>query len=123
MGRSPLRKGISYPRAMRPPGTLPLCVLVTVVLAGVPAPASVSNQEAMELKARLTPVGAERAGNADGTIPAWTGGITSAPGYVSGAPRPDPFAADNIGTNCLRCGYLVQPARERRGLLTCATCG
>ena len=26
--------------------------------------------------AELTPMGAERAGNAAGTIPAWTGGIT-----------------------------------------------
>jgi hypothetical protein len=62
--------------------------------AGVPASALVSGQEAAELKSRLTPVGAERAGNADGTIPAWTGGVTSAPGYVSGAPRADVFAAD-----------------------------
>src|SRR6185437_16621408 len=30
-----------------------------------------------------------------GTIPAWTGGYRrSDPGYVQGAPRPDPFAAD-----------------------------
>ena len=27
----------------------------------------------------LTPVGAERAGNAAGTIPPWTGGITGVP--------------------------------------------
>ena len=55
---------------MRP--LLPLCVLMMVAWA--PASASVSSQEAAELKTRLTPVGAERAGNADGTIPAWTGG-------------------------------------------------
>jgi hypothetical protein len=49
------------------------------------------------LTTTLTPFGAERAGNADGTIPAWTGGITSAPaGYVSGTPRPDPFADDKV---------------------------
>ena len=35
----------------------------------------------------------------------------------------DPFAAGDDGTNCLRCGYLVEPARERRGLLTCSSCG
>jgi hypothetical protein len=34
----------------------------------------------------------------------------------------DPFADGDDGTNCLRCGYLVEPARERRGLLTCSTC-
>jgi len=77
---------------MRTPSFLTLSVLTIAAL--VPAWAVVSGQEAAELKARLTPVGAERAGNAEGTIPAWTGGITSAPGYVSGAPRADPFAAD-----------------------------
>jgi hypothetical protein len=35
----------------------------------------------------------------------------------------DPFADDDSGANCLRCGYLVEPSRERRGLLTCAACG
>jgi hypothetical protein len=34
----------------------------------------------------------------------------------------DPFAEGEDGANCLRCGYLVEPARERRGLLTCAAC-
>jgi hypothetical protein len=77
---------------MRSPRTLYLCVLMVAVCA--PAWALVTNQEAAELKSRLTPVGAERAGNADGSIPAWTGGVTSAPGYVSGAPRPDVFAGD-----------------------------
>jgi hypothetical protein len=35
----------------------------------------------------------------------------------------DPFDPEDDGANCLRCGYAVQPARERRGLLTCAACG
>jgi hypothetical protein len=35
----------------------------------------------------------------------------------------DPFADADEGANCLRCGYLVEPARERRGLLTCSSCG
>jgi hypothetical protein len=34
----------------------------------------------------------------------------------------DPFAADDSGTNCIRCGYLVSPAREKRGLMTCMRC-
>jgi len=43
----------------------------------------------------LTPMGSERAGNADGTIPAWTGGITNPPaGYSPGDHHPDPFADD-----------------------------
>jgi hypothetical protein len=35
----------------------------------------------------------------------------------------DPFDASDDGANCLRCGYMVEPAREKRGLLTCAACG
>ena len=34
----------------------------------------------------------------------------------------DPFAADDTGANCIRCGYLVSPAREKRGLMTCLQC-
>jgi hypothetical protein len=46
------------------------------------------------LERDLTPVGAERAGNAEGSIPPWTGGLPAAPidpavGYV------DPLAADS----------------------------
>lgn len=41
----------------------------------------------------LTPVGAVRAGNAEGTIPEWTGGMTTPPaGYKPGESRIDPFA-------------------------------
>jgi hypothetical protein len=35
----------------------------------------------------------------------------------------DPFDPNDGGTNCLRCGCLVQPAREKRGLMTCGSCG
>ena len=34
----------------------------------------------------------------------------------------DPYVADDTGTNCMRCGYLVSPVREKRGLLTCLKC-
>jgi hypothetical protein len=52
--------------------------------------------DATLLDARLTPLGGERAGNAAGTIPAWTGGITQAPaGYAgAGTRHVDPYAAD-----------------------------
>ena len=43
----------------------------------------------------LTPVGAERAGNAAGTIPAWEGGITRPPtGWTQGQVEIDPFPDD-----------------------------
>ena len=35
----------------------------------------------------------------------------------------DPFAADDDGANCIRCGYLVEQRREKRGLMTCSKCG
>ena len=39
---------------------------------------AVSPQEAARLGQDLTPLGGEKAGNKDGTIPAWTGGLKSA---------------------------------------------
>ena len=43
----------------------------------------------------LTPIGAERAGNAAGTIPAWTGGLLELPaGYVEGQPLVNPYPDD-----------------------------
>ncbi|WP_433741030.1 DUF1329 domain-containing protein [Pseudomonas putida] len=58
------------------------------------AQAAVSPQEAGKLGTSLTLVGAEKAANADGSIPAYAGGLTTAPaGYKSGdSMRPDPFA-------------------------------
>jgi hypothetical protein len=52
-------------------------------------------QTAADLGHSLTPMGAIRAGNADGTIPAWTGGIATPPaGWHQGMPRLDPFAGE-----------------------------
>lgn len=51
---------------------------VALLGMGFPAHAKVSAEEASQLKTTLTPLGAERAGNADGRIPAWTGGYTFA---------------------------------------------
>jgi hypothetical protein len=45
----------------------------------------------------LTPLGAVKAGNADGTIPAWQGGLTEPPaGYNKGDYYIDPFSEDSI---------------------------
>ncbi|WP_156895494.1 DUF1329 domain-containing protein [Massilia putida] len=52
--------------------------------------AAVGADEAAQLKTTLTPLGAERAGNKDGTIPAWQGGITKAVA-ASGKLPADPF--------------------------------
>ncbi|CAI2799294.1 MULTISPECIES: DUF1329 domain-containing protein [Pseudomonas] len=57
--------------------------------------AAVSPEEAAKLGTTLTPVGAEKAGNADGSIPAWTGGIPKNAGAVdSKGFLADPFASE-----------------------------
>jgi hypothetical protein len=59
--------------------------------------ALVPPEQIERLQKDLTPLGSERGGNADGSIPAWTGGVTSPPqgiGYEKGKHLPDPFAAD-----------------------------
>ncbi|MBH3429688.1 DUF1329 domain-containing protein [Pseudomonas alkylphenolica] len=49
--------------------TLALSLLASSVMAAV------SEQEAAQLGTALTPLGAQKEGNADGSIPAWTGGL------------------------------------------------
>lgn len=58
--------------------------------------AAVDAQSAKSLGATLTEFGAEKAGNVDGSIPAYTGGLTeAAPGYKAGSTvYPDPFAIE-----------------------------
>ncbi len=58
--------------------------------------AAVSEEEAKQLGSTLTPFGAEKAGNKDGTIPEYTGGVTTPPaGHVKGnGTLVDPFASD-----------------------------
>ncbi len=68
---------------------------VALALGAHAAVAAVTAEEAAKLKSTLTPFGAEKAGNKDGSIPAWTGAYTKSPaGYQNGMPRPDPFADD-----------------------------
>ena len=69
-------------------------LLLGCVLAS-PAAADVTADQIARLGADLTPLGGERAGNAAGTIPEWTGGITEPPaGYVLGEHHRDPYAGD-----------------------------
>jgi len=69
--------------------------LLILMLAIAPTDAKVSPEEAAKLGQELTPMGAIRSGNAEGTIPAWEGGITQPPtGYEVGMHHPDPFADD-----------------------------
>jgi hypothetical protein len=54
----------------------------------------------------LTPMGAEQAGNAEGTIPPWTGGLKELPvDYKPGGRLVDPFAEDKVLYNITAANY------------------
>jgi hypothetical protein len=74
-------------------GLAAIAGVATIAVAGV------TSQQAAKLGGELTPMGAEKAANAAGTISAWSGGLTSAaeagaPGFKSGGHHPDPYAGD-----------------------------
>ena len=72
------------------------CLATTVTPTGS-AGTGLSSEQIARLSRDLTPLGAERAGNAAGTIPAWNGGITEPPpGYQSGEHHRDPYPDDKI---------------------------
>ena len=81
-----------------------LTAIAGLAIAGAvftqPVAAKVSAEEAAKLGiegTELTPVGAIRAGNADGSIPAWEGGIKAPPaGYEEGKWYPDPYKDDQV---------------------------
>jgi hypothetical protein len=70
--------------------------LSALLLLSVSAFGRVDESSAARLGDDLTPVGAERAANAQGSIPAWTGGLTVAPECYRGAGSRycDPFPED-----------------------------
>jgi Protein of unknown function (DUF1329) len=75
-----------------------LAVAATLLAGGMTAgtlAVAATEAQAQALGKELTPMGAERGANKDGSIPAWTGGDTKAPAnWKPGAARPDPYAAD-----------------------------
>lgn len=76
---------------------LKACLAVGIVLAYAGgALAAITAEEAKKLGTTLTAVGAEKAGNRDGSIPEYTGGLTSPPaGVKKGGNLPnDPFAGE-----------------------------
>ena len=61
----------------------------------LPAGAELSAADLAKLGTTLTPMGAEKNGNAAGTIPAWDGGVTKPlAGFKPGGLYPNPFASD-----------------------------
>jgi hypothetical protein len=70
-------------------------LLAATLLSCIGAAAPALAQSAADLGKTLTPMGAIKAGNADGSIPAWTGGYATPPaGWKAGDPRIDPFASE-----------------------------
>ncbi|MFZ4288186.1 DUF1329 domain-containing protein [Variovorax sp. HJSM1_2] len=70
----------------------PRVATLSLALSASLAMAAVTADEAAKLRSTLTPFGAEKSGNADGSIPAWTGGYATAiPGDKAGGRRSDPF--------------------------------
>ena len=71
-------------------------VAATVLTAtAAPATARPSDADVARLGADLTPMGGEKAGNKDGTIPAWTGGLCAPPaGWTPDKGYVDPFPND-----------------------------
>lgn len=71
------------------------CLGLLLFTASLSANAAVSEQEANRLGRDLTLMGAEMAGNASGTIPAWTGTVLGAPANVdykgTGSYYPNPY--------------------------------
>jgi Protein of unknown function (DUF1329) len=72
-------------------------LMPVLMLAGA-APAAVTPEQAAQLGGgEYTPLGAERRGNAEGSIPAWEGGITAPPpGYRPGEEHVDPYPDDPV---------------------------
>jgi hypothetical protein len=105
-------------------------ILPTLLTLGTalstPALAKVSAEKAAKLGDTLTPVGAVEAGNSEGTIPPWKGGITKLPpafdGYKhgSGDYYPDPFPQDKpkfrIDASNLKKYAAMLPAGAARRL-------
>src|SRR5690625_1582541 len=67
---------------------------LVMAMIGSSAQAAITAEEAAKLGAELTPIGAEPNANADGSIPAWAGGMTQPPAnYKPGSGEyVDPFA-------------------------------
>ncbi|MDB4522049.1 DUF1329 domain-containing protein [Gammaproteobacteria bacterium] len=78
--------------------TISLLTGLTLTLLSITSSqAAVTESEAARLGQDLTPMGAIKAGNAGGTIPAWDGGITTPPaGFNPGDHHPDPYATDKL---------------------------
>lgn len=78
---------------MRTISRISLSLCIGLLLGSAQAMAGAKPDQINRLSEDLTPMGSERAGNAAGTIPEWTGGITTPPAeYKPGDHHQNPFA-------------------------------
>ncbi|MEQ1890503.1 MAG: DUF1329 domain-containing protein [Alphaproteobacteria bacterium] len=100
------------------------CATLGLLAAANLSFAAVSQEEANRLGGDLTPMGAEKAGNAAGTIPAWDGGLTAPPPGVTVDPSthlPDPFASEAplyTVTSANMAQYGAQMSDGQKALMT-----
>lgn len=75
---------------------IPAASLLSLCLSAISplSLAAVDAAKAAQLGSSLTPIGAERAGNDAGTIPAWTGGLAPDAGQVREGSHSNPFAGE-----------------------------
>lgn len=69
-------------------------IVALTCMSAMPVFGGVSAEQADQLGKNLTPIGAEMAGNSDGSIPKWTGGLPKNAGAINNGFRANPFAAE-----------------------------
>jgi hypothetical protein len=96
---------------------IPAALVAAVVSVG--AVAKVGPAELAKLGKELTPIGAEKAGNADGSIPAWNGGLTQPPaGYKgTGTRYINPFPEDKPAFTITKANLAQYQSRLSAGQL------
>ena len=73
---------------------------------------ALTDEKSVEAPPGIPPVEGLKRGNAKPRLP-----------KVTARDFADPFVEADDRANCIRCGYLVEQAREARGLWTCSKCG
>ncbi len=96
-----------------------ICAGAVAALLSLDAAAKVTQQEADRLGKDLTPVGAEKGPNKDGSIPAWEGGLTKSPACFKGRPQRycDPFPEDKPKFTITKANLEQYKARLTPGQL------
>jgi hypothetical protein len=88
-------------------------MLTALTLVTSSAMAAVPASEVAKLGTTLTPIGAEKAGNADGSIPAWTGGLP-----LNAAPVTNGFVSDPFPNEKPLFTITAQNAQQYKDKLT-----